>query len=125
MQIDKCMRRKEAIIMSEKCAFWNEYDSIAGHICYCELAAFNRPVNTQFLKAIGCTEGIRAECMKSMEYATGIGVVPEELPVLQPVSAAAAAPVFSCDPPAEIAKSLVGVAQKNNQRCTAALRDAL
>lgn len=99
-------------MMSEKCAFWNEYDSIAGHICYCELAAFNRPVNTQFLKAIGCSEEKRVMCMKSMEYATGIGVVPEELPVLQPVPVAATAPVFSCDPPAEIAKSLVGVAQK-------------
>jgi formate/nitrite transporter len=98
--------------MAEKCAFWNEYDSIAGHICYCELAAFNRPVNPQFLMAIGCTPDKRKECMKTMEYATGIGVVPEELPALQPAPVNATAPVLSCDPPAEIAKSIVGVAQK-------------
>jgi hypothetical protein len=65
--------------MAEKCAFWNEYDSVAGHICYCELAAFNRPVNPNFLSAIGCSPEKRVECMKSMEYAVGKGVVPKEL----------------------------------------------
>ncbi|MDW7738596.1 MAG: formate/nitrite transporter family protein [Bacillota bacterium] len=97
--------------MAEKCSFWNEYDSIAGHVCYCELAAFNRPVNTNFLSAIGCTPEKRKECMLKMENVTGIGVVPEELPV--PVSVpAATTPVTSCDTPAEIARSVVGVAQK-------------
>ncbi|MDW7729387.1 MAG: formate/nitrite transporter family protein [Bacillota bacterium] len=96
--------------MAEKCAFWNEYDSVAGHICYCELAAFNRPVNPNFLQAIGCTGEKRVECMKSMEYAVGKGLVPEELPA--PVAAPVSAPVLSCDPPPEIAKTLVGVAQK-------------
>ncbi len=95
--------------MAEKCAFWNEYDSIAGHICYCELAAFNRPVNTNFLSAIGCSPEKRVECMKSMEYAVGKGVIPEEL---APPVTTAAAPVLSCDPPPVIAKTLVGVAQK-------------
>lgn len=95
--------------MAEKCAFWNEYDSLAGHICYCELAAFNRPVNPNFLSAIGCTPEKRVECMKSMEYAVGKGVVPEEL--APPVSTTTT-PVLSCDPPPEIAKTLVGVAQK-------------
>ena len=98
--------------MSEKCAFWNEYDSISGHICYCELAAFNRPVNPQFLLAIDCSPDKRKECMKQMEYATGIGVVPQELPDLLPAPAISTTPVPSCDPPAEIARTLVGVAQK-------------
>jgi formate/nitrite transporter len=98
--------------MTEKCAFWNEYDSIAGHICYCELAAFNRPVNTNFLKAIGCTPEKRAECMKSMEYAAGQGLVPEELPELTPVPTVTTTPVLSCDPPAEIARTIVGSAEK-------------
>ncbi len=98
--------------MTEKCAFWNEYDSMAGHICYCELAAFNRPVNPQFLTAIGCTAEKRKECMQKIEYASGAGIVPEELPELKPVSTAVAAPAVSCDPPAEIAKSIVGAAQK-------------
>lgn len=97
--------------MTDKCAFWNEYDSIAGHICYCELAAFNRPVNPQFLTAIGCSPEKRKECMMSMEYATGAGVVPEELPALPP-AAVTATPAVSCDPPQEIAKSIVGAAQK-------------
>ena len=98
--------------MAEKCAFWNEYDSVAGHICYCELAAFNRPVNPNFLAAIGCTSEKRVECMKAMEYAVGDGVVPEELPALLPAPAPVTAPVLSCDPPPEIAKTIVGVAQK-------------
>ncbi len=97
--------------MTAKCAFWNEYDSMAGHICYCELAAFNRPVNAQFLEAVGCTADKRKECMLKMEYAVGEGVVPRELPELQPAPAAIASPV-SCDPPPEIARSIVGVAQK-------------
>lgn len=104
--------------MTEKCAFWNEYDSIAGHICYCELAAFNRPVNPQFLQAIGCSAEKRKECMKSMVYATGDGVVPQELPALSPVPAAATTPVLSCDPPQEIARTVVDVAQ--NKTATAA-----
>ena len=98
--------------MAEKCAFWNEYDSVAGHICYCELAAFNRPVNPNFLNAIGCTSDKRKDCMLKMEHAVGQGVVPQELPELAPAPAVAAAPVLSCDPPSEIAKTVVGVAQK-------------
>lgn len=97
--------------MTDKCAFWNEYDSIAGHICYCELAAFNRPVNAQFLAAIGCSPEKRKKCMMNMEYATGAGVVPEELTLLEP-SAAATPPATSCDPPQEIAKTVVCAAQK-------------
>lgn len=107
--------------MTEKCAFWNEYDSIAGHICYCELAAFNRPVNPQFLGAIGCTPEKRKECMQSMEYATGAGVVPEELPELQPVPAATTAPVVSCDSPSKIAKTVSGVAEKKTSLAAPAL----
>jgi len=99
-------------MMSEKCSFWNEYDSISGHICYCELAAFNRPVNPQFLLAIGCTPEKRQECMKNMEHAIGNGVVPEELPALQPAPATSTAPSPFCDSPPEIAKTIVGVAQK-------------
>ncbi len=98
--------------MTEKCAFWNEYDSMAGHICYCELAAFNRPVNANFLEAIGCSKEKRIDCLKKMEYAAGAGLVPEELPAPVPVSSTVAAPVLSCDPPGEIAKTVVGVAQK-------------
>ena len=98
--------------MTERCAFWNEYDSTAGHICYCELAAFNRPVNANFLNAIGCTAEKRAQCMKQMEYATGQGLVPEVLPDPTMVTNVTTTPVLSCDPPAEIAKTIVGSAEK-------------
>jgi formate/nitrite transporter len=98
--------------MTEKCAFWNEYDSVAGHICYCELAAFNRPVNANFLAAIGCSPEKRVECMKAMEYAVGRGVVPEELPEPVPQVTQVPAAVPSCDPPPEIARTVVGVSQK-------------
>ncbi len=107
--------------MTDKCAFWNEYDSIAGHVCYCELAAFNRPVNHRFLTAIGCTAEKRKECLKSMEYAVGAGVVPEELPDLQPAPVAAAVSHVSCDPPQEIARSVVGAAEKKTSLAAPAL----
>jgi len=98
--------------MPEKCAFWNEYDSTAGHICYCELAAFNRPVNSNFLEAIGCNKDKRLECMKKMEYASGMGVVPEVLPAPLSLPSTTMASPAACDPPSEIAKTVVGVAQK-------------
>ncbi len=104
--------------MTDKCAFWNEYDSIAGHVCYCELAAFNRPVNPQFLSSVGCTADKRKECMSKMEYAVGSGVVPEELPA---IPAAAPAAVPACDPPQEIARTVVGVAQKKTSIASTAL----
>ncbi len=107
--------------MKDMCAFWNEYDSIAGHVCYCELAAFNRPVNPQFLMAIGCTPDKRKDCLKSMELAVGAGVIPEELPALQPVPAPMSPPVLTCDPPQEIAKTVVGTAQKKTALAAPAL----
>ena len=57
--------------------------------------------------------------MKAMEYAVGEGLVPEELPALQPVPAAP--PVLSCDPPPEIAKTIVGVAIKKTATATPSL----
>lgn len=107
--------------MTERCAFWNEYDSTAGHICYCELAAFNRPVNANFLEAIGCTPEKRTDCMKQMEYAVGKGLVPEELPEPVALPAATTTPVLSCDPPNEIAKTIVGSAEKKAATATLSL----
>ena len=85
--------------MSTKCQFWQEYDSISGGISYCELAAFNRPVNPQFLAQIGCTEEKRKQCLGSMELNIGTGAVPTVEPVV-------------CNSPADIAKSCVGAAVK-------------
>ena len=46
--------------MANGCQFWKDYDSIGGAVSYCELAAFNRPVNPDFLERIGCTADKRS-----------------------------------------------------------------
>lgn len=56
-----------------------------------------------------------------MEYAVGAGVVPEELPDLQPAPVAAAVSHVSCDPPQEIARSVVGAAEKKTSLAAPAL----
>ena len=94
--------------MANKCEFWKEYDSVGGPVSYCELAAFNRPVSADFLVKIGCTEAKRKECLGSMELNIGGGAVPVPLPAPEPAVTA----VGSFCPPAEIAKSFVGVAEK-------------
>jgi formate/nitrite transporter len=101
-------------MMANRCEFWKDYDSISGSVCYCELAAFNRPVNPDFLAKIGCTEEKRKECLGSMELNIGGGAVPviPPIPAAQPIPVAAASPVVYCDSPPEVAKTVVGVAQK-------------
>ena len=89
--------------MQNHCQFWKEYDSVAGSISYCELAAFNRPVNPAFLDKIGCTPEKRKQCLGSMELNIGMGMVPAETPPPAPVI---------CNPPGDIAKTMVGVAEK-------------
>ena len=96
--------------MANKCEFWKEYDSVGGSVSYCELAAFNRPVNPDFLLKIGCTEAKRKECLGSMELNIGAGSVPAPMPAPEP-KPAVMTPVVSFNPPAEICKSFVGVAQ--------------
>lgn len=93
--------------MSKKCQFWKEYDSVSGPVSYCELAAFNRPVNPDFLIKIGCSEAKRKECLGSMELNIGGGAIPVPAPEPQP----AVTKVASFSPPAEICKSFVGVAE--------------
>lgn len=93
--------------MAKNCQFWKDYDSVSGPVSYCELAAFNRPVNPDFLLKIGCTEAKRKECLGSMELNIGGGAVPVPAPEPRPAVTA----VASFSPPAEICKSFVGVAQ--------------
>ena len=95
--------------MAKRCQFWKEYDSVSGTISYCELAAFNRPVNPDFLAKIGCTETKRKGCLGNMELNIGGGAVP--VPAPEPKKEAVTA-VASFSPPAEICKSFVGVAEK-------------
>ncbi len=98
--------------MGKKCEFWRDYDSVGGPVSYCELAAFNRPVNPDFLLKIGCTEAKRKECLGSMELNIGAGAVPAPVPAPLPALEPVITPVGSFSPPAEIAKSMVGVAEK-------------
>ncbi|MFY9446125.1 MAG: formate/nitrite transporter family protein [Dethiobacteria bacterium] len=100
--------------MGNRCEFWKEYDSVAGVVSYCELAAFNRPVNPDFLAKIGCTAEKRKECLGTMELNIGWGTVPgvaEAPPAPQP-AAAPAAPVLACDPPPMVASTAVESARK-------------
>jgi formate/nitrite transporter len=85
--------------MSKHCQFWQDYDSIAGGISYCELAAFNKPVNPAFLAQIGCTGDKRKQCLGTMELNIGTGSVPTAVPA-------------ACDAPPDIARNCVGVAEK-------------
>ena len=87
-------------MVENRCQFWKNYDSVGGSVSYCELAAFNRSVNPAFLEQIGCTAEKRKECLGTMELNIGMGAVP-----------APPAPVV-CDPPPEIAKNVVGLAEK-------------
>ncbi|HHX87483.1 MAG TPA: hypothetical protein GX693_04800, partial [Firmicutes bacterium] len=66
--------------MAIGCQFWKDYDSIGGAVSYCELAAFNRPVNPDFLKRIGCTAEKRKQCLGTMELNIGTGAVPAPKP---------------------------------------------
>ncbi len=86
--------------MANGCQFWKDYDSIGGAVSYCELAAFNRPVNPDFLERIGCTVEKRKQCLGTMELNIGTGAVP------------APKPMVPCDPPPEIAKTCVTAATK-------------
>lgn len=86
--------------MAIGCQFWKDYDSIGGAVSYCELAAFNRPVNPDFLERIGCTADKRKQCLGTMELNIGTGAVP------------APKPLVPCDPPPEIARTCVTVATK-------------
>jgi formate/nitrite transporter len=100
--------------MANRCQFWKDYDSIGGPVSYCELAAFNRTVNPDFLARIGCTAEKRKECLGSMELNIGIGAVPTASPRPEPVAqpVPAAPPALPCDPPPVVAKTCVGVAEK-------------
>jgi formate/nitrite transporter len=95
--------------VSKRCEFWKDYDSVGGPVSYCELAAFNRPVNPDFLLKIGCTPEKRKECLGTMELNIGAGAVPGAAPL---PAGEQVTPVGSFCPPPEIAKTMVGVAEK-------------
>ena len=86
--------------MSNRCPFWKDYDSVGGSISYCELAAFNRPVNPAFLSQIGYSgEKKRMPWNNGTEYRTG---------------AACAYYTSVFDPPPIVAKMLLAFAEKGS-----------
>ncbi len=93
--------------MADKCQFLKVYCSGSDYVSYCELAAFNQPVNPDFLEKIGCTAEVRKKCAGGTELNLNSGV-----PSAVPVSPPPVTPVGSFSPPPEIARTMVGVAEK-------------
>ena len=93
--------------MADKCQFLKTYSTGNGSVLYCELAAFNQPVNPDFLKKIGCTAEMRKECPGGVELNINSSA-PSPAPAPNPP----VTPVVSCSPPPELAKTMVGVAEK-------------
>lgn len=70
--------------MKKNCAHWKEYESMAGLVTYCELAAFNKNFAPGYLGKIGCTKEKRENCKAIMELAGGFGLIPETETVAVP-----------------------------------------
>lgn len=83
-----------------KCPYWQEYQSVAGTVCYCEVAAFNKQLPPGELERIGCTDSKRQECLTKMKVNLGQGAIP------------APTPTVSLDVPKDMAMNLVGVCRK-------------
>lgn len=63
-----------------RCKFWQEYHSVNGWVCFCELAAYDRPCTERDLAAIGCTVHRRQECLRLMVAQVGYGIIPDPKP---------------------------------------------
>lgn len=61
----------------KRCPYWNEYESIEGWVCYCEIAAYGKRPTWEELLIIGCTEQKREQCRRDMERMMGMAAVPE------------------------------------------------
>ena len=92
--------------MAEQCQFLKVYNTGNGSVSYCELAAFNQPVNPDFLEKIGCTAERRKEC------SGGNGLnINNPSPTAAPASPPPVTPVVSFNPPPQLARTMVGVAE--------------
>jgi hypothetical protein len=67
--------------MKAMCVNWKEYESTAGPVTFCELAAFNKKAEAGYLETIGCTAEKRKVCAEKMEMNGGFGLVPEAMPL--------------------------------------------
>ncbi|MCL6450248.1 MAG: formate/nitrite transporter family protein [Acetobacteraceae bacterium] len=84
------------------CRYWQEYQSLSGLICYCEVEAFGKKLSAAELAEVGCTPERRRLCLKTMQVTVGYGRVPATTTV----------PTTSCDPPPQIVTTVVGAAEK-------------
>lgn len=87
------------------CPYWREYDSVAGTICYCEVAAFNKKLTAEEMRAIGCTQERRQVCLSRMEARVGSSAVP----------------TVAYDPPNVIADSVAKTSEKKAGLATGSL----
>jgi|GEM_PF-143344 len=126
------------------CKYWVTYDSIAGEVSYCEVAAHGLRLSARQLEAAGCTPARRRECMKIMQLTTGlaendlaavglpagprlapeaagqVAMVGDSRPALSP-AAPALTPTQAVAAPPEVAATVVQVAEKKAQSTWAPL----
>ncbi|MBC7342530.1 MAG: formate/nitrite transporter family protein [Clostridia bacterium] len=84
------------------CVYWQEYNSINGPVCYCEVAAFDKKLSAQELAKIGCTPEKRRQCLSLMEAQVGRGTVAATPPAVV---------TNACNAPKEVASSHVAIAE--------------
>jgi len=75
------------------CPYWQDYDSLAGRVCFCGLAAFGKSPRPSELKLLGCNPEKRRECYEMMRAVMGVGCVPGNLGLERPGDGKASEPV--------------------------------
>lgn len=63
-------------MQEKRCAYWNEYHAPNGWTCFCDLVAYGWEVSDEDLKRAGCSAEKRRACLRDMEQAIGMGLVP-------------------------------------------------
>lgn len=60
-----------------RCKYWREYESIAGTIAYCEVAAFDLWHQNGSVRTGYCDPEMRTECLARMALYHGRAYVPD------------------------------------------------
>lgn len=69
------------------CPYWQDYDSLAGRVCFCALAAFGKDPRPSALRLLGCTPEKRRGCFETMRQVMGAGCVPGGVESAEPGAA--------------------------------------
>jgi len=59
------------------CRYWKEYQGLNGWTMFCSAGAFAKNFDREYAEEIGCTDGQRALCKKTMELNMGYGLLPK------------------------------------------------